>query len=828
MRSLIAALTGVCLTILYGGSPAARAQENPESVSPAQAAAPAPPMGTGEVSVGVVQFGVGGKCRPGDWFGVQVEVAQRSDAFREVVIRLDVPDADGDSAWYERVIVPNPGVKQRTWLYGRLPSRFDGNSVVTISAHAAIEAKANDTSSVGAGTRPSRFSAGKLIGGVQHRLAGAIPSTSGILAVIGRQTMGLELLGVRGNAVTTEHLATGHELTELVAGLRPADLPDRWMGLAPFECIVWSASGGDGEPADLSEAQAEAVREWVRRGGHLIAVLPPAGQAWTNPTGNPLRSIMPVVGVTRVEGVPPDRYRKLLNRDSNLVLPGMGVLHVFQRLPEANAQDARVVLKDAEDECVVVRRATGVGAVTLIGLDLTGRSLNAARAIEPDVFWNRVLGRRGELKTADELAKLRQTTGAFFDGRVPIRLDEGLRGEIAKQARAAAGVLLAFGVFAVYWLVAGPLGYSALRRRGLKQHSWLWFVLSAAVFTGVAWGGASMLKPRRVEVQHLTVLDHVYGQPTERARAWMSVLLPRYGEQRIDIAPEPGGEVSWHNALASWELELGGASGPSAGVGSYADARGYSVDSRQPDSMTVPARSTVKQIQADWAGGPIWKTVRPATNAEAGVGHEIALIERESRAADERSWEIHGSIVHDLPGPLEDVTLVLVRRQARLHAPAAVLPVEASAVKLPDPWRPGEPMVIDAQFGRRASQITGLAEYLASLAAAPDDPYAPRPQRDPDRPSRDLAARLSAMTFFSLLEPPDYRDTRSDPLARRQATHGLDLSLWASQPCLIVLGHITDRPGPVPIRVDGAECESRGRTFVRWVYPLDAPAPDAR
>jgi hypothetical protein len=57
--------------------------------------------------------------------------------------------------------------------------------------------------------------------------------------------------------------------------------------------------------------------------------------------------------------------------------------------------------------------------------------------------------------------------------------------------------------------------------------------------------------------------------------------------------------------------------------------------------------------------------------------------------------------------------------------------------------------------------------------------------------------------------------------------HGLDLSRWLTQPCVIVIGHLVQEDAgacPVPLTVDGTEIGSRGRTVVRWVYPLP-PAP---
>jgi len=48
----------------------------------------------------------------------------------------------------------------------------------------------------------------------------------------------------------------------------------------------------------------------------------------------------------------------------------------------------------------------------------------------------------------------------------------------------------------------------------------------------------------------------------------------------------------------------------------------------------------------------------------------------------------------------------------------------------------------------------------------------------------------------------------------------LDLSIWLSRPCLIIMGQLNDSKTPIPLRVEGEEVHSSGITFVRWIYPL--------
>src|SRR5690606_16710727 len=102
--------------------------------------------------------GVHGAARKGEYVGIRLEILDRGDRQREIVLRGTIPDADGDRAQYERTIATNPGQRQETWLYLRLPFRFDGTmgGELVITAHAAVEAAGEQ-----------EFRAGRRLGAVR-------------------------------------------------------------------------------------------------------------------------------------------------------------------------------------------------------------------------------------------------------------------------------------------------------------------------------------------------------------------------------------------------------------------------------------------------------------------------------------------------------------------------------------------------------------------------------------------------------------------------------------------------------------------------------------
>ena len=104
--------------------------------------------------------------------------------------------------------------------------------------------------------------------------AGVIDMGASLMGTVGGRPLGVSQfrrqLAANGSAVYSSHEDT------LWAALRPTGFPDRWEGLKQFTGIIWATT----PPQDLNSAQVESVREWVRRGGHLVVSLPEDTNAW--------------------------------------------------------------------------------------------------------------------------------------------------------------------------------------------------------------------------------------------------------------------------------------------------------------------------------------------------------------------------------------------------------------------------------------------------------------------------------------------------------------------------------------------------------------------
>ena len=774
----------------------------------------------GEIKVEVEKFGVGKIARPGEWTGFRLRVLDTSSKPREVLVRLSVRDPDGDFAVAQRDITTNPNTWQGVWLYQRLPFSFRAGDPLTVACFEAVEVK----DSAG----KVRFEAGRRLGDVRITPQTLVESCDGMIAVVGTRTAGLNNYGVTLASGTTPALS--HEISHITVLSAPNELPDRWMGLMQFETVVWTA----GDPAELRGERAAALREWVKRGGHLVIVLPPVGQTWTSSANNELYDMLPAVTFSRRENVDLAPFRSMLTHSTRIRLPRNTVLHTFTPVKDAAPSEAMQILKtpasSGSSECVVARRLVGTGAVSLVGFDLNNRELADMAAIDADILWNRILGKRGIFPSPSELTEMAKPTlnsGGPVSERTNISVDHDIPALINHTATAGTGVLLGILAFGTYWLLAGPLGFYILKQKTKTHYAWLAFIGTGIVFTALTWTGAALLRPGKTEATHLTILDHVYGQPTQRARSWMQVLIPRYGDANL-VVGDPADKDPQH-AIAAWEPRTTGSNATA-----FTDTRDYIAEWRTPSTLTVPVRATIKQVQIDWASGPRLKMPIPVKPEGSTSDEPPSLkLQKIKRGSVEREAVV-GILKHELPAALTDVRIIVVRHQQPMSGQSSdALPVDANVYGLTGPWLPGAPLDLEIVTSE-ASRDSLATKVLSDLMPPTKGTLQTLGAVQEEKPNADLAPRhLLATTLYGMLEPPPRDQMSASIMAfRRYHTHGYDISRWFSQPCVIILGHLGEgigkdsQPSPVPLTLDGEALSTRGMTLIRWIYPLADAPPD--
>ena len=781
-------------------------------------AAPAAAQDNAEIQVRVAQYGVGNLARVGEWVGVQVEILDSAPEQRDIILRLNTRDADGDRALFDRVVTANPGVEQSFWIYARLPHQADQDPP-GVTVFEAIE--------TGVDGPQGGYRAGRLLGRFDPQPgAGSqiLPGTIGAAGVIGPHAAGIDQYGL--TVQNRPALPFGHELTRVATGLDIPRLPDQWHGLAAFDVLLWSESTTrTTEPMALTPERAAALRRWIERGGHLVILIPPAGDPWFS-AQHALTGILPdIERPQRREGVDLDSIRSLLTRSETVSLPTNAVLHTFTPRAGAAPTDAQQVMILPDGSPVVVRRLVGKGAVTVVGLDLTSGPLRRFALPDAEAIWHRVLGRRGEIKRPEELSEQDRSDAA--SPRREVDFDHDIASAIERSGSAVQGVLFGLIVFIGYWLVAGPLGFTILRKRGLHQHAWVAFAACTALFTALAWAGASVLRPKRVSYTHLTLLEQIHGQSEARARTWASVMLPSYGLETISVrSPDDTSAASRAAAsdlLAPWEPP-GNPVGWSKG---FPDNSGYRIDSRNPDTLTVPTRATVKQFRADYAGESGWGGIR--LQGDPGSLDEPRITRDGLR--------LTGVLIHDLPGPLTELRVFINPGQTRILPPGTGLAGGAiSGITVLAPqfdsraWNPGQPLDLEVISAAATTQTRSFDFFRTAIREGADSGVFPG-----STSAGTLQSRLTAVRFLSQFAPPNYRDERdtvANRLARRVATHGWDLGRWMTTPSVIITGFVeipsreaSPSGAPFPLYVDGRAAPASGMTMVTWIYPLPDDPP---
>jgi len=773
-------------------------------------------IASGEVQLTLASFGVGRLVREGDWAGIQVQMLDTGTSGRDIVLRVSIRDEDGDQAQYDRIVTANPGVLQSFWLYCKIPYR-GVNVDYEIRAFEAIDTGNNDVGQFG-------FRVGRMLGKLPIYNPQIQEATIGLGGVIGSSKLSLDQYGLTVGGRSA--MLFGHELFRIDSGLELDNLPDRWQGYKALDTLFWSGAGRAATaPGRLSPEKARAIRTWVQRGGHLVIVMDSSGDPWFL-ANHPLQNILPEIRTPkRQEGVDLEKYRSLLTESALIPLPKNGVVYSFEPASPEDRDSAYPVLNGPDGECIAIRRFVGSGMVTVIGLPLNHGGLKRVGLPDPQSFWHRILGMRGEIRGGEQLTDDLKNK---ISTRSLLLFDEGIGGAIAKTGRAVQGILFGVVVFVLYWLIAGPVGYGLLKSKGKKQHAWMFFVATTGVFTGFAWIGATTMRPKSSNITHLTILEQVSGQDSQRARTWMSVMLPSYGSAVISLRDQQkDGAFQLEdstNLISPWSSPE---SMTSLTTG-FPDNAGYRIESKNPSAIRVPTRATVKSFVTEWEGESDWRMPYPV-----GIPGDL---NEPKLTLDE--LVVRGEIVHDLPAAITDLRVFVIARELPILSNGQKLgrrSIAYTSVFSPDfgsqGWMPGQSLdLAQVTEVKPGSQSANRNNYFSAAFRYGVDPSGLSTNNG------NLVNRLIASRFISQLEPPRFNAASSDPvgnrLAQRRAMHGWDLGRWFTEPTLIVIGMVeidTDEAAvngiPAPVWINGQRVPASGKTLVTWIYPFESKPP---
>ncbi|MEM6757115.1 MAG: hypothetical protein AAF586_08105, partial [Planctomycetota bacterium] len=286
--------------------------------------------------------GLDGTIRPGSWTPIRLSVDHLAADDRDVRFQWEHRDEDGDLVIAERLVtVARQRDDQPVWLYAAPPTTTDATT--TWNLRAIDDATGELLASLA----------------VQPQNDLLLRNGESLIAVTSAQDLGLTDF--------TRH-ETGHAPVRLVRGLSLGRLPDRWHGLSSLKALIWTQDlGGDpADPLQVPEAALLALRQWVVRGGHLVVVLPEAGQTWTS---SPLADLLPVTArqfrpmtSTTWAQLSSDEFSWFGTRRSATIAPL--TVTTFDVDDTPGASGVAVIQRDDEGRPIVVSHRVGFGVVT--------------------------------------------------------------------------------------------------------------------------------------------------------------------------------------------------------------------------------------------------------------------------------------------------------------------------------------------------------------------------------------------------------------------------------------------------------------------------------
>ena len=741
--------------------------------SPVHAQA-APAIGGVSLEIDPLALGHAGAVRAGDPTPLRITLISHSPTARDIIVRWVHSDPDGDTVHAQRgPLTLDAHRREPLWLYAVPPATRPAGGARSAWSIQVLDA---DTS--------------RLLASQPVTARSWIDARQALVGVFGSAPLGLE---------PYTHRFTQHEAIALVRGLSLPELPDRWYGLASYQTLIWTRSGGRPDHVDLTLDQRDALRQWVRRGGHLVIVVPAVGQWWT---GSELRDLFPVpeARLNRVEAVPP-AWAGVPQTDSPTPVEYVS----FDVEGARGLAGIDVLLRDRANRPLVVARRVGFGRVTLVGLDLASSELRAmglpngryrlwndifhwpAPVFEPEVAREQIQAQEMNRPDMRERVEL----GRFVPSLIAMRHTAG---------PVLAGAVLLFGL---YWLVAGPIAHVGLKRRKLVQHSWLAFVGVVALFTGLTWGGAMLVRSNQPAIVHFSVLDVDANAGLARTQSWLSLYVPDFGRASVELAGDD--PLARHDLLASPGFAV---AGESAG---FLDPQPYVFNAAAPHRLDVPVRATAKQFYLNRLGalediGPLAATPR---------GRDLRIAS---------AWPA-GRLSHGLPSALRDVLILYAPGQGQSpwlwrHGrwePGEILelapPSEATRlVRRPREYTDERLWNTEGFLGTLIGQRTGHRfTDLDPLQIAMAD--------------NEILQAVEMLSFYSALPPPNFRQTgrfgRGATAYDRAVGRSLDITHLTTGRRLIILGYLPDAPLPAELTVDGREPGASGWTVVRWVYDFE-------
>lgn len=796
-------------------------------------------VASAQVSGVVDTIGFDGRYRPGCWTPMLVRLQSTGAPTGLYELRVWQHDLDGDTPYYStRVTLTQGRGEQRFWTYF-LPEPIRGGMTAGMSTAAELQQRLRITVHNAQGTELAQVALGASV---------PQPTDPQLNAIGGRSERARRFVLFVRDGGSAPALRDYNE-PEAIAGLgedldsviiAPDRLPESSLGYDGVDAIVWL----EGDPAQLAvggSRRFDAIREYVRRGGHLV-LNTPANRAQLagfedllpvevgdialtrrgedDPQG-PAARLAKQMGFPRNDKAAPPfdpwtRYRTPFTIATGTPRPGT-VVDIWADTTDPRAPGGRTPW--------LARRPYGFGCVSWVGQDLGAPELTRNANWGWPRVWEAVLGSASEPTTLPDSRTRSRYEAASFRELGSAVLDAM---NLSGRATTLVGVTILF--FIGYWLLAGPGTFFWLKYRQRATLSWFWFGAVALGATAVTLGVVRLVLRGDPEVKHVSLVrvNADRGQPS-MAISRLGVYVPRDGAQTIaltDTDPRLPSTLSPFPIHPSLHARLDGDKYLFPAPIAYAVPVATG-DAPAAPTIDVPFRTTQKRLRADWFGLRDERIEGAASLRPSGPGGTIA-----------------GVLKNTTGLPLRNVYIAF-RHRTPEGEPTDYMIYVAS-------WNPGDPLDLNAAYNPTGELTVGKVWIGGGRDVRPNDVFPVRgtlanwmeyfaadlrtsamreavQQRDFTAEARPVS--VPVLSLFQRLPLVQNQADGGNFSVSRTDLHRSGLRDWDASNALLagqllIIAEAERVPVPIPMTIEGDKVAGDGTTVYQFVLPL-APIPAA-
>jgi hypothetical protein len=290
--------------------------------------------------------------------------------------------------------------------------------------------------------------------------------------------------------------------------------------------------------AKLNASGGQALREWVRRGGHLVVSV---GSDWLRVRDSfllaPDDPMLPALPTGRERVSDLGALESYAGATKPITRPGAPPAQVT-KLEEVEQRRGKVLIGATGTLPLVVRGSYGFGRVTVLALDVDQSPFDAWE--DRALLWVKALDLRRQL--ADDSAA---SPGVAAAGRLYQNNVSDLSSQLRKALEQFSGVTLipfgwvAFFIF-LYILLIGPGDYLFLKKVVKRMElTWITFPTIVVTVSVLAYYAAYAVKGNELRINQVEVVDVDQPSGLVRGNTFLTLFSPQNRDYDISVVPVP-------------------------------------------------------------------------------------------------------------------------------------------------------------------------------------------------------------------------------------------------------------------------------------------------